>query len=85
MRGNFKMYIFLVLEKIKTVCFKIYIFLLEVFAWEESAPFLPLVHSPSLFSLPASIHPPCLLPKKAGYEPADQAGLVEGTPRERRF
>lgn len=34
------------------------------------------------FSLPPSIHPPCLLPKKAGYEPANQAGLVEETPRE---
>lgn len=83
-RGNFKTYIFLVLEKSRRLFQNIYL-PAGGLAWEESAPFLPLVHSPSLSSLPPSIHPPCLLPKKSGYEPADQAGLVEGTPRGRQF
>lgn len=59
MRGNFKMYIFLMLgKKIKTVYFKTYIFLLEVFAWEESTSFLwftlPLFFPPSLYPSPLS-------------------------------
>lgn len=60
MRGNFKIYIFLVLEKSR-LYFKIYNFLLEGFARGESTTFLQ--ESPSLPSpsLQPSIHPSILL------------------------
>lgn len=84
MRGNFKTYIFLVLEKSR-----LYISKYITSCWRslpgKSLHPLPLLFTLPLFPLPSLHSSPCLPPRKVGNEPADQARLVKGTPREKQF